>query len=185
MSSRKRIIGIRWNLATLHENDRCAVKKLGVNFIHQSSGDDRIIGLSYTFLYRRRSGYFYVLSSLAGRLTPEMTRTSTIKKSVVYTMRGKRAARFPAKPIAIVENFNQSRSQRSQISLSARAHSPSFPVDAPLPARTQLISSVGIGSPPQTGKHQGAWHRGPVEANREIEVAGEEGRSRIHSSIMD
>jgi hypothetical protein len=36
----------------------------------------------YTFLYRRRSGYFYVLSSLAGRLTTEMTRTSTIEKSI-------------------------------------------------------------------------------------------------------
>jgi hypothetical protein len=36
----------------------------------------------YTFLYRRRSGYFYVLSSLAGRLTPEMTRTSTIEKGI-------------------------------------------------------------------------------------------------------
>jgi hypothetical protein len=39
----------------------------------------------YTFLYRRRSGYFYLLSSLAGRLTPEMTRTSTIEKSIVFS----------------------------------------------------------------------------------------------------
>jgi hypothetical protein len=37
-----------------------------------------------TFLYRRRSVYFYVLSSLAGRLTPEMTRTPTIEKSVGF-----------------------------------------------------------------------------------------------------
>jgi hypothetical protein len=39
---------------------------------------------AYTFLYRRRSGYFYVLSSLAGRLTPEMTRTLTIEKSIEF-----------------------------------------------------------------------------------------------------
>jgi hypothetical protein len=38
----------------------------------------------YTFLYCRRSGYFYVLSSLAGRVTPEMTRTSTIETSIEH-----------------------------------------------------------------------------------------------------
>jgi hypothetical protein len=44
-----------------------------------------MIPIDYTFLYRRRSGYFYILSSLAGRLTPEMTRTSTIEKSIQST----------------------------------------------------------------------------------------------------
>jgi hypothetical protein len=38
----------------------------------------------YTFPYRRRSNYFSVLSSLAGRSTPEMTRTSTTEKSIAF-----------------------------------------------------------------------------------------------------
>jgi hypothetical protein len=44
---------------------------------------DQIIPVKSIFLHRRRSGYFYVLSSLAGRLTPEMIRTSTIEKSIL------------------------------------------------------------------------------------------------------
>jgi hypothetical protein len=36
----------------------------------------------YTFLYRRRSGYFGALSSLTRHLTTEIARTSTIEKSI-------------------------------------------------------------------------------------------------------
>jgi hypothetical protein len=38
------------------------------------------ISWTYPFLYRRRSGHFSALSSLAGRLISEITRTSTIEK---------------------------------------------------------------------------------------------------------
>jgi hypothetical protein len=45
-------------------------------------GRPLLLAKKYPFLYRRRSFYFYVLSSLAGRLTAEMTRTSTIEQSI-------------------------------------------------------------------------------------------------------
>jgi hypothetical protein len=45
---------------------------------------DGLSHFRYTFLYRRRSGYLWALSFPTGDLMTELTRTSTIEKSIIF-----------------------------------------------------------------------------------------------------